>query len=660
MMKRAIFLLVLVAFSFCAETATERYDDALYMIYAGGFDYLNVYPYMEFTATMRLSVDDPDTRVVYAGPGGSRSDLQDNAIVCEGPVTAHFTPAGIWARDDNLEQTLNYYQCDPPSHTGGVNGDRPIVWSSSIYDAFYSQETCTDDESCWGRLSGLVLQPADFVRSGEWFYTRESKTNVVCKGTTSLREGSTLLSSSVIEGTPITNTNTYLRGTHTFTGQMDIDGCAAVVRHPECSTPGYVGREEIYSRTEAQSGTGAPQYSGVAGPVSINIRSVTTADLRCSAEFVSVVPSPLVVDPGESTSATVTIRNNCPASDQLCQNITVDTITVSDGFTFTYEPRTYTARPGGTVSIAGTLTAPADEGICEDITGGLLFTVNFTCPGCLPGEAGSDERRGGTSYRVPYECPPGEQTDLVPRFDPDLSRFDIPTGEEPNLTIITWNDGGTPSEPGDTCIQVGYYMTGTIGPFGPSITLFIPIGPEYTYSYPILNPGEHYGEELDFLCTEEMENNTYVVRVNVDCPRPGTTNETDEDNNDDERFLRCVPPEGGNETDGDEEHYSCNVDPNAYTGVPGWTYDFGLTCRDNFLDMDVVCPSTQWTYRETGNASVSDEGNDRSSFNYWVELDPRSRGEGNIHVVAEINFVDGNATCSSDINVPLVPCEEFV
>lgn len=663
-MRKTILLLALVALSFCAETATERYDDALYMIYAGGFDYLNVYPYMEFTAALRLSVDDPSIRVVYAGDGGSRSDLQEGAIVCEGPITAQFTPTGIWARDGNLEQTLNYYQRDPPSYSGGVSADRPIFWSSSVYDAFYAQESCTEDESCWGRLSGLVLQPADFVRTGEWFYERESRTNVVCKGTISLREGSTLLSSGVIEGTPVTNTNTYLRGTHTFTGQMDITGCAAVVRHPEFPEP-YVSREEIYSRTEARPGTSAPQYSGVAGPVSISLRSVTNEDLRCSGNFVSITPDPISAEPGTTTPITITIRNNCPASDRLCQPITVGAVSVSDGFSFSYDtpgmiPMSYfVVNPGQTKEFTGTLTVPDEEGICTTIQKGITFNVSFTCPACTPA--------GGTiparaTYTVRFECPPGETTDLVPRFEPDLSRFDIPTGEDPNITIITRNHGGVPSNPGDTCVQVGYYVTGTIGPFGPPIRLFVPLSPEYTYSYPALDPGGEYGEELDFMCTEEMENQTYVVLVDVDCPRPGTTNEGElENNNRDERYIRCVPPTGGNETE-EEEHYGCTVEPGSYQGIPGETYDFTLTCRDNFLGIEGECDFAEgvdWRYHATGNASVSEDSIGNLA-GYWVTLDTRSRGEGNVHITADVTFPDGNATCTSDINIPLVPCEEFV
>lgn len=643
-----LWLLALLAFSFAAETATLDYDDPLYRIYTPGFQReLNVHPYLRFTGELMLSTS---ARVISGGPA---SNLQEGAIVCEGPITAQLNPRGIWARAGNLDQSLNYYQCDPPAHSGGVRSNQPVEWSGGIYDDFVDMETCTDGSSCWGRFSDLVSQPADYVRTGEWFRDRESRTGVVCKGTSTLRDNIRLLSTRVLDEGSSTSTNTYARGTYTFSGQMDVTGCMAIVRHPDCpSDPTYVGREEIFSRTSASGGASDPEYSGVVGPVTTAIRVVTNADLRCSAEFVSITPSPLIVAPGNSTSATVTIRNNCPASDRLCQPITVTGVSVSDGFRFTHStsgmvPITYfTVNPGSVRSFPGTLTAPNEEGICTELTRGITFNVTYTCPGCGP--AGDSISRSA-SYTVRFECPPGETTNLVPRFEPEMSRYDVVTGDDLNLTIITWNNGGHPSNPGETCIQIGHLEGGTTGPFVDDF-------PPTSYSYPVLNAGGQYGEPLDFRCTEDTENQTYMVVVNVDCPFLGTTNETDETDNDDFKYIWCRAPD--TPPPGDEERYRCNIPEGTRTGIPGETYDFGLECT--MLGSPVDCPNADWSYHLAGNATVAEEGPDSNTAGYWLVLGTDARGEGSVGIEAKITFPDGNATCNSLINIPLIPCEEFV
>jgi len=648
-MKKVFLLLALLACaSFAQVTATQSFDDNLYRINTrSSMSRMHMQPYLYFENTVSASTD---ARVIYGGPA---SNLQNNAIICEGDVSATSTVDGEWAHGGLYQYVLYWLDCDPPPSETRVRNNQPITWSGSYYDALFPQEVCNEGEpGCWGMEGSLVRQRVDtYERFEDVTYSNSAgDSNVVCKGTTTLRSDTTMLVTKVIGDTPSEGRVRLTRGMHTITNSMDVTGCLGVTRFVCDIAPEL--HEQVYGRTSAQFGAGAPPYTTTVGPATLNLRVVTNADLRCSAEFVSITPSPLVVAPGNSTSATVTIRNNCPASDPLCQPITVTGVSVSDGFRFTHStsgmvPITYfTVNPGSVRSFPGTLTAPNEEGICTELTRGITFNVTYTCPGCGP--AGDSISRSA-SYTVRFECPPGETTNLVPHFEPEMSRYDVTTGDDLNLTIITWNNGGHPSNPGETCIQIGHLEGGTTGPFVDDF-------PPTSYSYPVLNAGGQYGEPLDFRCTEDTENQTYRVVVNVDCPFLGTTNETDETDNDDWRFIYCRPPD--TPPPGDDERYRCNIPEGTRTGIPGETYDFGLECT--MLGSPVDCPNAAWSYHLAGNATVAEEGPDSNTAGYWLVLGTDARGEGSVGIEAKITFPDGNATCNSLINIPLIPCEEFV
>jgi hypothetical protein len=367
-----------------------------------------------------------------------------------------------------------------------------------------------------------------------------------------------------------------------------------------------------------------------------------------------VVPSPLNVSAGGSESITLNFRNPCPASDALCQNATISGITVSDGFTFTQGITIIggnTVAPGRTRAIGGTLRAP-DYATCPTQ---LTFTARYSCPGCTGNMDGTP-----VSITVPHTCNNtlGRDVNLKPRFEPDNSKYNVPTGEDPNLTIITWNNGFDPGNPGETCIRIGHTQTITLGPFGPPSSIFIDDFPSTSYFYPALAGGEEYGQPLDFTCTPDIENNTYTLLVDVDCTDT-TMNETSEFDNSDRRAIACVPPTGGNQTD-EGEKYRCSIDPaGPQTGIPGNEYDFTLLCTESGGPAD-YCPNAHWTLDVAGNATVLRHGPDDNTAGYWLELGPGARGEGSVGIEARITFPDGNATCSSLINLPLIPCEEFV
>ncbi|MEW5996249.1 MAG: hypothetical protein AB1657_01495 [Candidatus Micrarchaeota archaeon] len=652
-MKKALLLLLLAMVSFAAETDTLRYDDRLYAINTPGFlDYLNVRPYMEFTETLQLSTT---ARVLSGGPA---TDLQEDAFVCEGSITARLTPDGIWARGRNLEQSADYYQCDPPANTRGVQGNVDITWSNSIYDTFVGEDRCTEDESCWGREGSLVLQPADYVRTGTWFRNSDSRANVVCKGTTALRAGPGLPSERIIDGSASTRTDSYTRGTYVFSGQMDIDGCLDILRHPDCpAIPGYVGREEVYSRTEAQPGTRAPEYSGTVGPLTTSIRVVSDSDLRCGAEFVGVTPSPLNVSPGGSQAVSITVRNPCPASDPLCQPFTVGTIAVSGGFRFTRPATPVVVNPGSSARITGTLFAPEYDP-CVNPPTQLTFTAGGTCPGCTATPLSGSV----PAYNVPFdapcapEIPTGELPNLVPRFNPNVPTLYVPSGEQPGLTIITWNRGMNTSNPGETCVEVGTWVPS--GGFIPEWNSTA----SFRYAYSALAPGEEQSHgRLDFLCTPEM-NQTFTVLVVADCGY--TTQECanplimcpQEEDNLEERWIRCLPPEINitevNETLG------CALSPSTQTGTPGERHEVGIRCPGT---PDGTCFGVDWDFSTDpgGNVTIVRSESGGNDLNGWVVLGEDS-SPGYARISAEVPFAEGNATCSADVVVPSIPCEEFV
>ena len=669
-MKKTIFLILcLFAFSFAEESASIRYDGPLYTLNTPGhLDYILVNPYMEFTETFQISVD-PAVTVIYAGSGGSRSDLGAGAIVCEGPLTATLTPDGTWATGGHLDQAADIYQPAPPENTGGVRANRAIRWNQGDYDDLIGEEVCSRGESCWGSEGSLVTQPADYEDTGGvWYYNRDSGATVICKGTSELRQGSTLLVSRSIDLGAATNTITAARGNYVFSGQMNVNGCLSVLRYPDSTTPGYTPKEKVYGRTEAVYGpTPGPVYSDVVGPATISVRVVNNGDLRCSADIFSVTPSPINITPGGSAHVTIRITNTCPASDPLCRPINVSNLRVTTSG-FRYVPdltislpgplgggsttsHRVTARPGETITFSGTVIAPNDPGICEDLHGTIEFAADYQCPGC-EGSTGGSPLTGTADITVPYECPPPDinltrDVNLVPRFDPDPgSTLTFRTGERPNISIMTWNRGMNFSNPGETCIVI-------CGPGDDSCS--DPVA-EYRYTYPALGPLEEFGDELNFVCSEEDERKTFDLFVGVDCTN--TTNETSEIDNSDQRRIYCAPPT--NET-GDNETYSCDLTPAGPSpGRAGETYEFDLdSCTKLGEAYDCISAvNVDWRFARSGNATYThEEGNDLGA-SFVMGTD--SRGEGNVRVTARVDFGDGNATCSSDVYMPLVPCIDFV
>ena len=648
---------------FAGASATQSFDGELYhVVTASDLTQFHVKPYLYFENTLHAEYTGP-YRVIYGNPG----DLRSGDIICEGNVAMNSDVSGRWAHGGFYAASEYWHSCEPPAYSR-VSNNRPVTWSVTGYNALFPEEVCYPlESSCWNARADFVTQKIDMfgVTPSEIYYNREGQVAVVCKGVSTLRSGTALINSSVISDGGRTGGSAALtRGSVVLSSTMDVQGCLVVVRHPSC--PGDEDVEKIFGRTRAEGGYGAPGYS-TSIPATMNIRVVSNADLRCSAEIFSVTPSPMNISPGGSEHVTIRVRNSCPASDPLCRPINVSSLRVTtEGFRYTPDlvlalpgplggstasSRRTAAGPGETITFSGTVVAPNDPGVCEDLHGTITFEAQYDCTDlCGPGGPGMAGRT--VQITVPYECPPPglnltRDVNLVPRFDPDPgSTITISTGERPNISIITWNRGMNFSNPGETCIVI-------CAPGDDSCA--DPVA-EYRYSYPALGPLGEFGEQLGFTCSEEDEGSTFNLFVGVDCT--DTTNETSETDNSDRRRIFCAPP--ANETT--EERYGCDIIGGPYVGRAGQQFDFEVRCRNNELGMPWPCGEVGWSYHIDGSNITVSEEDDGSGDYYWVVLGPGTRGEGTVRVTAEVEFTDpdGNATCSSSIHVPLVPCVDFV
>lgn len=656
-MKNAIALLLalLVSFSFAQVTTTRTFDGNLYTLNTpSDFGRLHIVPHIFFESTVTASTD---SRVISGGPAGN---LQQNAIICEGDVTMDAAADADWAHDGDLYEYVDFVPtydattCNPAPYTR-VSGNVPVEWNGDQYDTLFDHEICLENLpaplGCWGQEGSLVNQHVDFyeIRPSFVIEDRLGQTNVVCKGITTLRAGTTMLSSSVIGDTPVgPSTMRLTRGTYAITNTMDVGGCLGVVRFPGCS--GQEGAEKVFGRTSTSGSSG---YT-TSLQSTMNIRVVRDADLRCNAEAVSVTPSPVNVLPGGTQRITITVRNGCSATDPLCQPITVTGVTVSNGFRFNFDtggglvPIGYfTVNPGTAKTFNGILTAPAYTTCPAQLT----FTAAYTCPGCTATISGTP-----ATVNVPFDCPPpgGGQnlTDLVPRFTPDLpSRVDIETGNELDFSVITWNSGENSSNPGETCVNIGNWLTG--------LRIFDDLDgvSPIRYSYGAIPPGGAVVHEpISFSCTPAMENTTFLLIANVDCIPPinGTTPEgpAGESNNIATRWLSCMPP--GNVTEGEGEH-RCDLSPSFRTGFPLGIYSFHVTCPQDGNPDDTCSGSIEWA---SFSRNVTYTGSEDLDF-YRITVGGGTLS-GSVSIEANVRYDDGNATCSAELNVPTVPCEEFV
>ena len=663
-LKKIILVLLAFSLSFAQATVEEEFDGNLYApVTSSLVDYLTIRPYLYFSNTLEATTTAEVLR------GSTSGGLENNAIICEGNVELSSDVNGLWAHGGLYEFVDNWLECEPPSYTS-VHNNQPIVWNTGDYNDLYDTTICSSEDGCWSIDEGMVEQR---VNTYEKYYddpssrttNRLGSTTVICKGVTTLRAGSTSVDFKVIGDEPPTGTIRLTRGNYALTSLMDVQGCLGVVRFHGCS--GSPNFEKIFDRTRAESGHGAPPYTNTVGPATLNVRVVNNADLRCSADIFSVTPSPINISPGGSAHVTIRITNNCPASDPLCRPINVSNLRVTTSG-FRYVPdltislpgplgggsttsHRITARPGETITFSGTVIAPNDPGICEDLHGTIEFAADYQCPGC-EGSTGGGSLTGTADITVPYECPPPDlnltrNVNLVPRFDPDPgSTLTFRTGERPNISIMTWNRGMNFSNPGETCVVICDVS---------DVSCSDPVA-DYRYTYPALGPLEEFGDELDFVCSEEDERKTFDLFVGVDCTN--TTNETSEIDNSDQRRIFCAPPT--NET-GDNETYSCDLTPaGPIPGRAGETYEFELdSCTKLGEAYDCISAETvDWSFARSGNATYThEEGND---FGASFVMGTDSRGEGNVRVTARVDFGDGNATCSSDVYMPLVPCIDFV
>lgn len=651
-MRKILFAIVLAAMLSAEVSVTPVFDGRLYTTYSPPDEFGHVYmrPFIQFENTLHASTT---ARVIYGGPA---TDLQHNAIICEGDVEVSSSADAEWAHGGLYQYVLYWLPCEPPSQSS-VRNNIPVTWNGDYYDALYPLEQCDEgDRSCWGMEGPLVGQRVDtyevYGGSGTRYTNKRGDTNVVCKGTSTLRSDGSILVSRVIDGSPYSGTVALRRGTHTLTNEMGAS-CLGVVRFPQKCTPTTQLHEKIYGRTEPRFGSSAPAYATTVGPATMNLRVVTNEDLMCRAGIASVTPSPLNVSPGGTQTATVVVNNNCPASEPLCQPITITGITVSDGFRFTYfmlPGGSYTALPGRSVSIPGSLTAPE----YLDCPTRLTFTATYTCTGCEGSFSGTP-----VTVNVPFECPPPDLnlTNLRPRFNPDFgSRIDLRTGDELDLEIITWNNGFTPSNPGETCVNIGRFVTLIPGIGSPPVTIFDDVVAPQRHSYgAILAGGEVNHGSVDFSCTPEMENNTYTLVAVVDCMPPpfGATPEMNEEDNRETRLINCVPRETNITEDGDR--YRCDITPSFQTGYPMGEYPFRVTCPSEGNPDNTCGGDISWSSHPT-NVTYTAE----TDYDIYEIRVGGSSGPGIVDITARVRYADGNATCDAQLVVPYVPCEDFL
>ncbi|MDD5095953.1 MAG: hypothetical protein PHY95_00350 [Candidatus ainarchaeum sp.] len=657
MKKTLLFMALVLCVSFAEVVVTQAYEGNLYTPNTPpAYSRVHMEPFLYFEDTLVVSTD---SRVIYGGPA---DDLQQDAIICEGDVTTSADADGEWAHGGFYQHVYYLLPCEPPSYSR-VSNNVPIFWDADSYDALFPEDVCNEGEpGCWGMEGSPIRQRVDVYEKYDGSVTysnREGQTNVVCKGVTTLRYDGTLLDSSVIGDAPTGGSMRLTHGMHTITNGMDVQGCLGVTRNVACDATSELS-ERVFGRTSAQFGSGAPGYS-TSLQSTMNLRVVTDADLRCSAEAVSVTPSPVNVSPGATQRITITVRNACPSSDPLCQPITVTGVTASNGFRFNFDTGGmlvplgyYTVNPGQAKTFNGILTAPAYTTCPTRLT----FTAAYTCPGCTGTFSGTP-----ATVNIPFDCPPPPETEenitnLVPSFTPDLpTRVDIETGGELDFSVITWNNGQNTSNPGETCVNIGNWMVS--GPIpGPSIRIFLDlpgISP-IRYSYGAIPPGGSVVHEpISFACTPAMENMTYVLIANVDCipPGNGTTTETDESDNIVTRVFNCRPATG-NETEHEGE-YNCDISPSFQTGYPLGTYSFHVTCPDEGNPDDMCGGSIDW---DSSSRNVTYTGSDDLDF-YRITVGGATL-PGSVTIEANVRYDDGNATCRAELNVPTVPCEEFV
>ena len=624
-MRKLAIILMLLCVAFSVEAVEETDSSTLYQPNTDpSMSRFHMRPYLWFEEEITASTT---ARIISGNP----SDLRDGDIICEGVVRVRAQPDGEWAHGGLFEHVNWWYrQCDP-EYYGTVNTNQPIHWSTSDYGRFIDWSNCDPYMSCWGHEGGLVTQRVNtYERLGDpYFNDRKGDSNVICKGTqTILRDSSTVASQDIGTGA-MTRDITLTRGTHNVGARMDVSGCLGIVRifYDHCTKLPEGRSEEIFSRTSAQSGLGAPEYSNRVGPVEITLTVVSNDDIVSALEVVSFEPSPIMLGAAESTAATITLRNP-PCTAIYCTPVEIRGVEMSGGFRFfrfvTPETPPFVIYPGQTKTYSGSIRAP--DPIPDPAPANIDVQVNYVptepnCDGLTPD--------GNIPFEVPYDYEENETiTNLIPDI-PTIMTVEVGNSTGP-FVIPTLNVGDFPSNPGMTVFAV-------FDPLSPWPPLDLVV-----YQYGVIAPHDSwdYYTYQGFTCPREG-NFTAVEVVDIE----DTTLEDNEFDNEQWMIIQCVTPGEIPE----DENYTCTIEPTPQMGFPGTIHDFEIRCDGDF------CDEADWSI-SSGPGSITDE-NDVAAT---VQVNEDAPTPDEVHVHARAEYEEDTMECEALIILPESECIDYV
>lgn len=311
-----VFVLFLSSIAFSESKTAGWYDQttALYQPDSAGLPYLKPGFNGGFYTTLTTS-----SRVLSYGAGGGL----DGATVCPGSgfaldssVDVKWSAPGFYAKALLWELGYDNKLCIP-STSSATAGDLSVAWNKGNYDVIKEWNTCYNNfADCWNYVGTLYDKRVDVYVSGsppntQNHVNKKGDIGVTCWGTrtpsVSTPSGTYPgLSASDTGATSWHNSLTFSStGTYTVRDTFEVKGCAATVRHPSC---GGGQAEEIYSRTSAQSGYGAPEYYANLGS---NTFTISVVNRQNSMTCGTVNPaSPIDVPSGNGAIVNVTVRNN--------------------------------------------------------------------------------------------------------------------------------------------------------------------------------------------------------------------------------------------------------------------------------------------------------------------------------------------------------------
>lgn len=318
--KLVFFALVLLVFSSIGfapiEETYERNDVTLYTIWTPpSMDRFRATTDIDFDYSTRASTSAADHI-----SGGGPSDIGNNAILCpNADVSVGNIISGTWASPDFYARVDYFYSCTPPGQ--GTTHNKAIRWSEDNYENYIDRLSCSPGDSCWnhgGTLHNQRVNYYEMFSEDDVHRDKRGKMTMICKGRNRIRlyqrdggswdqvglttyqdtDGSTYFSHTF---------NNLHEGEYQLRTRFEVEGCEVLIRIPECEG---AETEVVYSRTQAQSGSGAPEYSYNTNPQQILNFDVQDIELEATPGA-SIPPtgSSTCVDAGESVYIEIPVTN---------------------------------------------------------------------------------------------------------------------------------------------------------------------------------------------------------------------------------------------------------------------------------------------------------------------------------------------------------------